>query len=77
MILMHQDLNYVIKAAEDKDNPPHPILSFFPSFSLPNVLCDTTGTIWEKRTPFGTMTGRKASLSDGLLAEVFRGFSQL
>ena len=49
----------------------------FPSFSLPDVLCDPTDLIWMKRTPFEAMTGRTAPSSDGLLAEVFRVFSQL
>ena len=43
----------------------------FPSFSLPDVLCDSTDLIWSKGTPFGAMTGLTAPLSDGLLAEVF------
>ena len=46
-------------------------------FSLPDVLCDPTDLIWRKGTPFETMTGHTASLSDGLLTEVFRGFLQL
>ena len=54
-----------------------PILSFFPSFSLPGVLCDLTDLIWRKGTPFEAMTSRTAPSSDGLLAEVFWGFPQL
>ena len=49
---------------------------FFPSFSLPDVLCDPNDLIWRKGTPFEAMTGRTAPSSDGLLAEVFWGFSQ-
>ena len=48
-----------------------PVLSLFPSFSLPYVLCDPTDLIWRKGTPFETMTGRTAPSSDDLLAEVF------
>ena len=47
----------------------------FPTF-LPDVLCDPTGVIWRKRSPFETMTGRTAPSLDCLLAEVFRGFPQ-
>ena len=43
------------------------IHSFFPSLSLPNVLCDPTDHIWRKGTPFEAMTGWTA-FSDGLLA---------
>ena len=43
----------------------------FPSFSLPDVLCDPTDLIWMEGTPFEAMTGRIATSSDGLLAEVF------
>ena len=53
-----------------------PVLSFFPSFSLPDMLCDPADLIWGKGTPFEAMTGRTAPSSDGLLAEVFRGFTQ-
>ena len=53
-----------------------PVLSFFPSFSLPDVLCDPTDLIWRKGTPFEAMTGRTAPSSYGLLAEVSRGFLQ-
>ena len=52
----------------------HPVLSLFPSFSLPDVLCDPTDLIWRKVTSFEATTGRTASSSDCLLAEVFRGF---
>ena len=48
-----------------------PILSCFPSFSLPDVLCDPTELIWRKGTPLKAMTGRRAPSSDHLLAEVF------
>ena len=54
-----------------------PIISFFLSFSLPDMLCDPTDFIWRKGTPFEAMTGRTAPSSDGLLAEVFQGFPQL
>ena len=54
-----------------------PVLSLFPSFSLPDVLCDPTDLIWRKGTPFEAMTGRTAPSSYGLLAEVFWGFPQL
>ena len=43
----------------------------FPSFSLPDVLCDPTDIIWRKGTPFEVMTGRTVPSSDGLLAGVF------
>ena len=54
-----------------------PILSFFPSFSPLDVLCDPTDLIWRKGTPFEAMTGRTVPSSDGLLTEVFWGFPQL
>ena len=56
---------------------PHPALSLFPSFSLPDVLCDSTDLVWRKGTPFESMTDRTVPTSDGLLAEVFWGFPQL
>ena len=56
---------------------PYPVLSLFPSFSLPDVLCDPTDLIWRKWTPFEAMTGRTAPSSDRLLAEVFWGFPRL
>ena len=46
-----------------------------PYDSLPDVLCDPTDLIWRKGIPFEAMTGSTASSSDGLLAEVFCGFS--
>ena len=52
-------------------------LSLFPSFSLPDALCDPTDLIWRKGTPFETMTYRTAPSSDGLLTEVFWGFHRL
>ena len=53
------------------------VLSLFPSFSLPDVLCDPTDLIWRKGTPFEAMTGRTAPSIDALLAKVFWGFPQL
>ena len=53
------------------------VLSLFPSFSLPDVLCDPTDLIWRKGTPFEAMTDCTAPSSDGLLAEVFWGFPRL
>ena len=58
----------------DNLSPSH--LSFF-SISLPDVLCDPTDLIWRKGTQFEAMTGRTVSSSEGLLAEIFRGFPQL
>ena len=55
----------------------HPVLSLFPSFYLPDVLCDSTDLIWRKGTPFEAMSGRTAPSSDGLLAKVFWGSPQL
>ena len=49
----------------------------FPSFSLPDVLCDPTDLIWREGTPFEAITGLTAPSSDGLLAEVYWGFPQL
>ena len=49
---------------------------FFPSISLPDMLCDPSDFIWRKGTPFDAKTGRTAP-SDGLLAEVFRGLRQM
>ena len=51
-----------------------PVLSLFPSFSLPD---DPTDLIWRKGIPFAAMTGRTAPLSDVLLAEVFWSFPRL
>ena len=50
--------------------------SFLPSISFPDFPCDLTDLIWRKGTPFEAMTGRTASSSHGLLAEVFGGFPQ-
>ena len=50
-----------------------PVLSLFPYFSLPDVLCDRTDLIRKKGIPFEAMTGRAAPSSDGLLAGVFLG----
>ena len=52
----------------------HLILSLFPSFSLPDMLCDPTDLIWRKVIPFEVMTGRTASSSNGFLVEIFWGF---
>ena len=54
-----------------------PVFSLFPSFCLPDVLCDPTDLIWRKGAPFEAIIGRTAPSSDGLLAEVFWGFSRL
>ena len=51
--------------------------SLFPSFSLPDVLCDPIDPIWKKVTPFEAKTGRTAPSSDSILAEVFWGFPRL
>ena len=48
-----------------------PILSLFPSSSLPDALCDPTDLVWRQGSPFVAMTGRTAPSSDGLLAAVF------
>ena len=64
---------YAITQVNKKD----PVLSLFPPFSLPDVVCDPNDLIWRKRAPFEAMTGLIAPSSDGLLAEVFRGFPQL
>ena len=53
------------------------IPSRIPSSSLSDMLCDPTDLIWRKGTPFEAMTGRTAPSSDGVLAEVFWGFTQL
>ena len=46
----------------------NPVLSFFPSFSLPDVLCDPNDLIRRKGTPFEAMTVRRTLSSDGLLS---------
>ena len=52
--------------------PSHPFfLSFRPSFSLPDVLCDPTDLTLRKGTPFEAMTGRTVPSSDGIIAEIF------
>ena len=38
------------------------------------MLCDPIDLIWREGTPFEAITGR-TDFIDGLLAEVFRGFS--
>ena len=48
---------------------PCPVLSLFPSFSLPDALYDPTDLIWRKGTPFEALTGRTDPSSDGLLAD--------
>ena len=53
---------------------PRPLLL---SFALPDALCDLTDLIWRKGTQFQAMTGCTDSSSDGLLVEVFFGFSRL
>ena len=53
------------------------MISFFPSTYLPDVLCDPSDLIWRKGIPFESMTDRTAPSSDGLLADVLRGFTQL
>ena len=55
----------------------NPVLSLFPSFSLPDVLCDPTNLIRREGTPFEAMTDRTSPSSVGLLAEVFLGFSSV
>ena len=52
-----------------------PVLFFFPTSFLPDVLCDATDLIWRQGTSFEVMTGRQTS-SDGLLTEVFWSFPQ-
>ena len=47
-----------------------PVLSHFPSFSPPDVLCDPTVFIWRQGTLFEAMTGA-AVFIDGLFAEDF------
>ena len=59
-----------------KDLSSPSFLSFLPSF-IPDVLCDPTDIIWRNGTPFEAMTGRTTPSSDGLLAEVSRGFPQM
>ena len=54
-----------------------PVLSFFPSISLHDLLCNPTDLIWRKGTLFEAMTGRTSPSSDGLLAEVFPSFPPL
>ena len=54
----------------------YPVLSLFPSLSLPDVLYDPTDLIWRKGTPF-EMIGRTVPSSDGLLYDVFWSFPQL
>ena len=53
------------------------VLSFFPFFSLSDVLCGPTDLIWSNGTSCKVMTGRTAASSDCLLAEVFWCFPQL
>ena len=53
---------------------PYPlVLSFFPPFSFPDVLRDSTDLIWREGTPFEAMT----AFIEGVLAEIIRGFPQL
>ena len=55
--------------------PLPPVLSFFPFFFLPDVLCYPTYLIWRKGTPIEAMNGRTTFI-DVLLAVVVRGFYQ-
>ena len=54
-----------------------PILSLFPSFSLPDVMCNLTDLIWRKGTSFEAMTGHTVPSSDGLLTEIFLSCKQM
>ena len=58
-------------------DPKNPVFSLFPSFSLPDVLCDPNDLISRIGAPFEAMAACTAPSSDGLLAEVFWGFPQL
>ena len=49
----------------------YPVIIFFPSFSLLDVLCDPTALIWRERKPFEAMTVSTAFI-DG-----FQRFRQL
>jgi hypothetical protein len=53
-----------------------PMVSLTTGYFIYDVLCDPTDLIWRKGTPFEAMPGRTAPSSDGLLAEVSRGFPQ-
>ena len=58
-------------AYSDQNLEFHPVLSFFPFFSLPDVLWDFNDPIWRKGAPFVAMTGHTAVSSDILLVEGF------
>ena len=72
LLMFHDNLNIIRTALW-----PYPILSFFPSFSFSDVLCDPIDLIWRKGTPIEAMTGRTAPSSHGLLAEVLWGLPRL
>ena len=55
---------------------PRTQLFLLPFFSLPAMLCDPIGFIWEVRDLFEAMTDHTAFINY-LLAEVFRDFLQL
>ena len=54
-----------------------PVPFFFPSFSLPDVLCNPTDLIRRKGIPFEMNIGHIAPSSGGFLVEVSLGFPQL
>ena len=49
----------------------YPVLFFFPCFSLPDVLCDSTDLIWRE---IGETMTCGTTFIDGLQVEVFWGF---
>ena len=61
---------YTLCDINGKQHSDTSVLSLLPSFSLPDVLCDSANLVWRKGTIWGTVPS-----SDGLLAEVLWGFS--
>ena len=74
--ILEKDKGLVLRIGNTTRGVNFLIPSFYPTISLPDVLCDPTDLIWRKGTPLEAMTGRTAP-SDSLLAEVFWGSPRL
>ena len=55
MLFIYSEIydNGQVDSSQEKHNaaPQNPVLSLFPSFFLPNVLCNPTDLIWKKKGP--------------------------
>ena len=71
---IHRVLNVLWKLGSSEwwENSPYLVLSYFPSFSFPVVLCGPTDLAWGYGTQFEAMTGRTTFIIH--LAEMFLVF---